>query len=127
MKLLQLAAQIALSGNRGKLGKNYLLAAVAKRKDGALVFSQNAMTRQPHPTSHAEARAIRKSDAGCTMYVARVYRDGGKWALAKPCPKCQSLIRNHHVLRVYYTIEEGRYGVWDVEKNHWRVVDKAKS
>jgi len=113
MKLLKIAAQIALGGDQCR---NYLLAAVIKRKDGAVVVSTNALTKLPQPAAHAEARALRKADVGCEMYVARVLRDG-TWALAKPCRHCQRLIRSKGVKRVYYTIAPNEWGVWDVGKS----------
>ena len=114
MKLLKFAAGIAYGGDRKK---NFLLAAVIKRADGAIVVSQNISTKEPDPTTHAEARALRKADAGCTLYVARVIRTGGVWANAKPCKKCQALIRNRGVKKVIYTIGPGEYGVWHVKEN----------
>ena len=112
MKLLNLAAAVAL-GNKSK--KNFLLAAVVQRKDGVVVISVNSMTEIPAPSGHAEARAIRKADTGSTLYVARVTRDG-KWAMSKPCKTCQTLIRNKGIKKVYYTIGQNEYGVWNVEK-----------
>lgn len=110
--MLDLAARIARN-ERGNFRKEYLLACIIKRKDGAIVFSQNATVDRPRPQLHAEARALRKADAGCVLYVARIKRDGN-WAIAKPCKFCQALIRNKRVKRVYYTIGPGEYGVWDV-------------
>lgn len=125
MDLLHIAAKFAIAGDNGKHGKNYLLAAISVRNDGALVISQNALAQEPEPSTHAEARALRKSDCGCTLYVARVLRSGG-WAMSKPCPKCQARIRNHRVKKVYYTISDGCYGIWDVKKNSWKEVMRKK-
>jgi tRNA(Arg) A34 adenosine deaminase TadA len=113
MRLLNLAVQLALSGDRKK---NFLLGAVIKRKDGAIVVATNTNTQTPHPNAHAEVRVLRKADLGCTLYVARVLRTTGEWALAKPCVKCQALIRNRGVKRVYYTVGPDEYRVWDVQK-----------
>ena len=114
MDLLKVAAKIARG--QGDIKRNYLLAAVVKRNDGALVVSPNALTKEPEPNAHAEARALRKADSGSTLYVARVLRDGG-WALARPCKRCQALIRSMRVRKVYYTIGPGEYGVWDPKKS----------
>lgn len=113
IQMLHIASSIA-AGHMDK--KNFLLAALVKRKDGAIVIAHNAKTEQPMPSCHAEARALKKADAGAILYVARVTRDGA-WAMSKPCKTCQSYIRNKHVKRVYYTIGPNEYGVWDVSKN----------
>lgn len=122
MKYLDLAANIALGGDRRK---RYLLAAVIVRNDGAIVVSQNSMVKafgksdiyESTPSAHAEARALRKADSGCTLYVARVLKKDNSWAMSKPCAKCQTLIKNKNVSKVYYTIAPGEYGVWDVTKS----------
>jgi tRNA(Arg) A34 adenosine deaminase TadA len=111
MKLLNLAAKIAFGSDRNK---DYLLAAVVHRNDGAIVVSTNALTRKPMPLAHAEARVLRKADMGGMLYVARVLRTG-EWALSKPCKTCQMLIRSKGIIRVYYTIGPDEYGVWDLK------------
>ena len=114
MKYLDLAAKIAMGGDNNK---SYLLAAIVKRKDGAVVVSLNSLTITPQPAAHAEAKVLRKADAGCELYVARVLRASGDWACAAPCPRCQALIRARGVKRVYYTIAPNEYGVWDVSRD----------
>lgn len=108
MKLLDLAARLAMGGSRDR---NYKLACIVCRSDGAMTWSLNELTEKPNPRSHAEARALRKADWGSTIYVARVTHDG-TWAISKPCPRCQALIKNMGVAKVYYTIGPGEYGVW---------------
>jgi tRNA(Arg) A34 adenosine deaminase TadA len=118
MKLLKIAAAVAF-GNQSKnpfLRKDYLLAAVIQRRDGAIVVSTNSLSHLPTPSGHAEARAIRKADVGCVLYVARVTRDG-QWAMSKPCKHCQALIRNRGIRKVYYTIGPNEYGIWNVGKD----------
>ncbi len=111
MRLLQEAAKLALSGD---ITKNHMLAAVSKRKDGVVVASRNGKTQVPRPTAHAEARALKKSGHGCTLYVAKVQKTTGEWGMAKPCNNCMTLIRNMKVKRVYYTIGPNEYGVIDL-------------
>jgi tRNA(Arg) A34 adenosine deaminase TadA len=113
IKLLHTLGAIAHGADDGK---EYLLASMVLRRDGAIVISHNAKTKTPTPSCHAEARVLRKSDAGATLYVARVTRDG-QWAIAKPCVNCQTAIRNKRVKRVYYTIGPNEYGIWDVMKD----------
>lgn len=114
MYLLNMAAKIAQGGDKKK---SYLLAAVIKRKDGAIVIAENIITKEQNPQAHAEYRALRKADLGCELYVARVLRKNGQWAMARPCKHCQAIIRNKGVRRVYYTIGPNEFGVWNVYKN----------
>jgi tRNA(Arg) A34 adenosine deaminase TadA len=108
VKLLDKAAKLAFSGDKTK---NHLLAAIAKRKDGAIVASKNGKTKTPRPTAHAEVRALKKAGHGSTLYVAKVHKITGEWRLSKPCNSCMTRIRNMKVSRVYYTVGPGEYGV----------------
>jgi tRNA(Arg) A34 adenosine deaminase TadA len=109
MKYLDLAIRIAKGGTEER---NYRIGCVGIRTDGAIVVAPNLLTKKPEHTAHAEYRTLSKSDAGVTLYVARIHRDD-TIALAKPCVKCQALIRNRRVKRVFYTISPEEYGVWD--------------
>ena len=109
MKYLELAIRIAKGGTEER---NYRIGCVGIRTDGAIVASPNLLTKKPEHTAHAEHRVIFKSDSGVILYVARILRDN-TIALAKPCKKCQVLIRNRRVKRVYYTINNEEFGVWD--------------
>jgi deoxycytidylate deaminase len=120
---LEIVAAFARGGDKNK---NYLLMAMAERSDGAVVISPNALTKIPMYAAHAEARVLKKADANCILYVARVLRETGDWAISKPCPRCQALIRARHVKKVYYTIEPNKYGVWNVKKNEWFEVTRTK-
>lgn len=108
IKLLEMAAKLALGGNQRR---NFRLAAISVRADGAMTWSLNEHTITPNPKCHAEARVLQKSDWGATLYVARVIRDG-TWAISRPCPRCQAAIRNKGVKKVVYTIGPGEYGIW---------------
>lgn len=113
MRLLELAAKLAAGGSQDR---HYRFAALIKRNDGAIVVSHNSLTKIPEPLAHAEARVLRKADIGSTLYVARILRDNS-WALAKPCSRCQALIRAKGVIRVYYTIGPDEWGTWDVGRH----------
>lgn len=125
MKLLDVAAKIAVGSDDpfAEHRRQYLIAALSERTDGAIVVSTNLTVQNPAPTAHAESRVLRKSDAGCTLYVARVTRDGF-WAMSKPCSNCQKIIRSKRVKKVYYTIAEGEYGIWNVAKDEWKIVKR---
>ncbi len=105
--MLHIAAKLAEGGK----DRNFRLGCVAKRNDGALVFSRNERTKTPHPMAHAEARVLKKVDAGSTLWVARITADC-IWSLAKPCPRCQAYIISKKVYKVYYTIGPNEYGIW---------------
>lgn len=127
MKLLEVAAKIALGSDNENLHHNrqFLIGSLAERSDGAIVISHNITAQEPTPSAHAEARVLRKADAGCVLYVARVTRDG-VWAMSKPCMNCQKLIRSRRVNKVYYTIAPGHYGVWKVKSDEWIEVKRTK-
>jgi tRNA(Arg) A34 adenosine deaminase TadA len=110
MKYMKLAIKIAQGGDDED--KNYLLGCVALRQDNAIVVSTNVRTQTPEHSAHAEYRTLRKAGHGSILWIARVDRYGNL-ANAKPCKKCQALISNKLVKRVYYTITNDLYGVWD--------------
>lgn len=107
---LKLAVKIA---KKGREDRNYKLGCVAIRKDGVIVAAHNAMAkRMPFYSAHAERRVIRKAGYGATLFVARILSNGD-WAMAKPCPTCQVVLKARRVKRVIYTIGPGEYGVWE--------------
>ncbi len=110
MKYLDLAIRIAKGGTEER---NYRIGCVGIRTDGAIVVAPNLLTKRPEHTAHSETRTLRKCGFGATLWVARITRDG-LWALAKPCVKCQALIRNKRVKRVFYTIGPEEYACWNV-------------
>lgn len=118
MFLLDLAADIAKRDS--DVRKQFYVACVSKRRDGAIVVSVNGSSQaQPIPSAHAEARALKKSGRDSTLYVARVLRDKQTLAMAKPCKTCQAAIRNKHVLKVFFTVDNEHYGTWNVKKDKW--------
>lgn len=110
MKYLELASRVARGNTQAK---SFLFGAVAERQDGAIVVSTNIRTQTPEHSAHAEYRLLKKCGWGATIWVVRVDRNG-QWAMAKPCIKCQTLIKNKGVKKVFYTIAPGEYGVWKV-------------
>lgn len=108
-ELLRLAAEVAVSKN--DTHRNFLLGAVAVRRDQAIVKSSNGSAYVPYPSAHAEARVCRKAGLGSTIYVARIARKDGCLALARPCNGCWMIMRNHRVRKCYYTISETEYGI----------------
>lgn len=116
MRLLHQAARLAASCKENN--KNFYLGCIAVRADGAVVRSRNsASTRHKAPSAHAEARALRKTDWGSSIWVARVLKDGKTWACARPCATCRTLILNKGIKKVYYTIGPNEWGLWEPEKD----------
>lgn len=118
MRLLDKALDIAKQSNQNK---QFFFGCVAKRDDGAIVYSVNHCVRsQKVPSHHAESRCARKCDVDSIIYVARVLRDRKTPANAKPCNFCQSFIINRGIKRVYYTIDQNHYGIWGVQEGSWK-------
>lgn len=109
-RLFYIAALFAASR---KDERNYMLGALAIRKDGAIVKSRNSPSMlETNPDAHAEAKLCKKIDKGSIVYVARVNKRG-HFAIARPCKHCMSKLRNKQVIRVYYTINDYEWGVID--------------
>jgi cytidine deaminase len=117
-KMLIEAANVAIRSktNDRKLDpRTFLLGAVGLRNDGVYVSARNVSALDVVPDYHAEARLVRKMTPGSTVWVARVTRKDGKWAMAKPCPGCERRLRSAGVERVIYTIGPGEWGVIDMK------------
>lgn len=99
-KRLTLAAKVA---RLGKDNRSYCLGAIAFRSDDVMVSAYNGHSGCPEPTSHCEARLVRKLDQGATIYLARVTKNG-QWANSKPCPDCMRALRRAKVKKVFYTL-----------------------
>lgn len=106
--------RLAIKFARGGQKRNFMLGCIGVRSDGAVVASCNGSATSPEPTAHAEARTIRKLDRGAVVYVARIRRDNGLPAMAKPCSVCESKLRAKGVRKVYYTISENEWGTIDM-------------
>lgn len=113
-KLLERAARYAVKGNRKRKA---WVGSVGLRRDGVVVYASNGspggVTVDRCPSAHAEAKLCRKLDWGATVYVARIRRDDGSLAMAKPCENCERLLRNKGVKKVLFTINENEYGVME--------------
>ena len=97
--------------NRPHERRQFILGAVGLRNDGVLVESRNIASPTPAPDHHAETRLARKLTPGSTVWVARISRKTGCWAMAKPCPGCERRLRAAGVDRVVYTIAPDEWGV----------------
>ncbi len=106
--MLKIASDVALMGDEDR---KYCLGAVAKRKDGAIVYAYNGRPTDVHAPSHAEFRLTKKLDTSKTIFVSRINRNTGIVGLAKPCKACQIAIQSKKINKVIYTISENEYGV----------------
>jgi hypothetical protein len=107
--LLQ-AAEVA---SRGSKLRQYRVGAVGVRSDGAVVRSYNGTSTHVCGAMHAEARLSRKLDWGATVYVARVSRETGEFAMARPCAGCERCLRLKGVRKIIYSIGPDEYGIME--------------
>ena len=58
---------------------------------------------------HAELRCmLRAGDVGGgDIYVARVLGHSQRYGMAKPCRRCETLLRDANIKTVYYTVQGG--------------------
>ena len=128
LNMLKLAGKIAVPVMDND-PRCFWLGCVGIRKDGVLVSARNGSIQHMFSKSldpelaeksceyHAEGRALRKMDKGGVLYVARISRKDGSYAMAKPCSLCAAKIRGQRISKVYYTVNHFQYGVWHVESD----------
>jgi len=116
LHLLREAGKIALGDDE----RNFLLGAIGVRQDGVSVSAKNgAVISSTYDDyriisdAHAECRVIRKLGKYGIIYVSRVLKKDGTFAMARPCGGCQLRIRAAKVKKVYYTVNNSQYGIWD--------------
>lgn len=131
--MLILAGKVAKPTNDTDLCKNYWLGAVGCRSDNNICSAKNMpiqdsdrMDFKREVWAHAEARVLRKMrlTTNGTIYVARISRKNGDFAMSSPCDLCRPLIAAHRIERVFYTINNNEYGVWNVKKDFDKVYRK---
>jgi len=127
LDLLLFAAKIALPDN-SKDWRGFWIGAVGIRRDGVMVFSKNGAffsttvaDYQAIPQVHAEGRVLRKMDYGGILYVARVARKDHSLQMAMPCAMCKIKIKSKKIKKVYFTINQWTYGVWNVKDDKYRI------
>lgn len=73
------------------------------------IIERHRHIRPNNDTVHAEIHAIlgvsKEEAAKCTLYVGRFTKEG-RPANAKPCPLCQTILKEMGVKRVFYTDAE---------------------
>ena len=126
--MLMMAGGVAMPTDKND-HRHFYLGCVGIRKDGAIVASKNGATKfssvvehyQLIPNSHAEGRVLRKLGRNGTLYVARIARKDGSFAMSLPCPMCRTRIKAAGVKKVYYSINNNQYGVWSVKNDHYKI------
>lgn len=89
---------------------NFKHGAVLVKSGKVLSEGMNKYSKIPVPgigSIHAEHNAIKsckKDLKGCSIYIARLASYGP--AMSKPCPRCQILLKNVGIKRVFYTNEK---------------------
>lgn len=118
---LSLALKIAEAND---FNEKWMLGSVITKGGSVLAIGMNKPKNDPayidfwHCSVHAEIDALKKitkgdKDAkGCIMYVARICK-GGDVGLAKPCTRCKATLQQANIKRVFYTIDNETYGVWN--------------
>lgn len=124
------AGKIAVSKTPALEKRNFILGCIGVRWDGAIVSTKNGAVISSAfenyriiSDAHAEARCLKKMGRGGTLYVARVLKKNGEYAMSRPCGGCQIQIRAAKIKEVYYTIDQFHYGVWNVEKDVDKIYD----
>lgn len=111
--------------------RHFYIGCVGVREDGVVVASKNGATKfssivahyELLPNSHAEGRVLRKLGRNGTLYVARVARKDGSFAMSRPCRMCQNRIKSAGVKKVYYSISDNQYGLWFPQTDRERTFD----
>jgi pyrimidine deaminase RibD-like protein len=116
VRMLSLALKLA-SNKKINDTRNFRLAAVGVRNDGAIVTAVNGsvhytgiLRHRSFPKSHAEARLSRKLDVGSTVYVVRAAKTDGSATMAMPCPSCMQFLAQRGVKRIVFTMYDGKIG-----------------
>jgi cytidine deaminase len=108
---LKLAISVAQAG----VHRRYRVGAVLVA--GNRVLSQGVNGVKSHPwmcgksTIHAEVSCLVKRRyfdvPGQTMFVARISKRTGRVGMARPCKKCQDVLKKHGITDVYFTDDRG--------------------
>ena len=120
LDILKSAAKFSLPTMKND-PRSFWLGAVGIRQDGATVYSRNgsalhyekAFDTRIIASVHAEGRLLKKLGKNGILYVARVSKLTKQLAMSRPCEFCQANICAMNVKKVYYSINEYQYGVWD--------------
>lgn len=116
--IMESFARLAIKASRFGVHSTYQVGAVIVAKNRVLATGFNHQTKthpmirsvDPHKTLHAEIHALIRCGRGClTGATVIVYREtrSGTMAMAKPCPACQKLLKDHGVSSMVYSTPNG--------------------
>lgn len=131
LEMLEMAGVIALPNDKKTDPRHFWLGAIGIRDDGAMVSARNGAVQfcdqikrnQLLPGSHAENRCLKKMGCKGTLYVARISKSNGDFAMSRPCMICRNHIKAKYINKVYYTIDANHYGIWHVKKDFDQIID----
>lgn len=66
--------------------------------------------------THSESRLVKNHDCK-KLIVIRTRKAAPQLLLAKPCPLCQTFLKNKKIQTVYYSIDNDTYGIYYPQKN----------
>lgn len=118
--LFEIAGETAMSKDDRR---SFVLGAVAIRNDGAMVKALNGPTEAPNRSTHAEYRVSRKMDQGAVVYVARIRLCNYEFGMSRPCPSCMKVLKSKKVRKIYYTINNQQFGIFDPINDTDRVLE----
>jgi len=87
----------------------------SKQKGKYCARKQNSAMCSVHAEVDALLKVASKEDIkGSTVYVVRINRKN-ELAMSKPCPMCETILREHGVKRAFFSVseDENAYGVVD--------------
>ncbi len=107
MRLKELLNKAVAFTAAGDPMRHYWVGAIAIRDDGTVVMARNLPTKTKNPHVHAEALLVKKLGLNPSLVlVVRVNRDG-QLVMAKPCPRCESILRAHRARKILFTTSDG--------------------
>ena len=128
--LLVKAGKVAASSNINDQKRNFVLGCIGIREDGVSVAAKNGSVITSSyneyrviSDAHAEMRCIKKMGRGGILYVARILKRDGSYAMSRPCGQCRMRIKMAGIERVFYTIDDYYYGLYLVESDTDRIYE----
>jgi tRNA(Arg) A34 adenosine deaminase TadA len=119
MDYFEMARELAVSSGEDDK-RSFLHGAIGVRaRDNVIVSAKNgAVFSSSKDTSvlvfsHCEPRLLRKLGKGGVIYIVRVLKKNGSYAMSRPCSICRPLIKGYNTELVYYSISNEKYGVWN--------------
>jgi deoxycytidylate deaminase len=111
----------------------YHFGAVLARKGRVINVGWNQCRTHPQSKTrynwiHCEQKLLLgisgRNLAASDIFIARMgYNCRSQMMMAKPCKRCQAIILEAGIRKVYYTIGPGQIGVWNVKRDKWSIIN----